>query len=113
MGVFWWEKGVEDEKGYLLPLPNHVGELTYYRNRNVFDTYGNIIPPGKLVDILNEQNPHFRLQYSVASSGQIGAKNNGGQISGQRHSGEDNLDLSSMFYCIKRGKQTHGAHYCT
>lgn len=94
-------KGPENSNGYLVTPDN--GFFHYYRNRNVFDINGELIPPGQLVDFLNKLNPHFHLQYSVATGSMLGATTNGGQISGQRLSTDGNLDLSNMFYCLSQG----------
>lgn len=92
---------VENEKGFLV-YPDS-GFISYYRNGNILDINGRLIPPGELVDILNKFNKYFNLEYGVATSKQGGVDSQGGQISGQRLSISGTLDLSCMFYCLSNG----------
>ncbi len=97
--------GAEDDKGFLLEPDD--GELSYYRDRNVFDCNGRLIPPGEVMEILNKHNQYFRLEYGVATTTMNGGVTNGGQVSGQRLSADGHLDLSCMFYCLSQGKLSY------
>lgn len=94
--------GAEDDRGFLLEPDD--GELSYFRDRNVFDCNGRLISPGEVMEILNTHNQHFRLEYGVATTPMYGRVTNGGQVSGQRLSAEGHLNLSCMFYCLSQGK---------
>lgn len=98
----WDQEPVDDTTGHL--LEKDTGEFCFFRDRNIFDTKGRILPSGELVTILNERNPFFKLQYNVASVEYMdGAKLFGGQISGQRTSSEGNLNLKNVFYGLSAG----------
>jgi len=87
-----------DERGYLLNQAKIGGGPQYYTYKNVFDTEGQVVGPGEVVDIINADNPFFPLEYGVDSSQTRGSMLHGGQISGWRAS-EKGLDLSCLFYC--------------
>lgn len=93
-----------DEGFFKDPKDASNTEAWYYRDRNVFDVGGNIVPAGELVQILNDNNKDFRFEYSVSPGKDYGTIHNGGQISGQRLSNEGGLNLSNMFYCTAEGE---------
>jgi len=92
------EKSFENEKGYLREDIMPEGPLYYYRGRNIHDIEGDIVASQEVIDIINQNNPNFPLEYGVASNSSRGAEFFGGQISGYRK-GKERLDLSNMFYC--------------
>ena len=90
------DEGAEGPWGYLYNPTEK--SLFYFDEKNILDIHGNIIPPGRLIAILNRNNPNLSLTYSVASSTSDGATCFGGQLAGQRLSLKENLDLSNMYY---------------
>jgi len=92
------------------PIENSAGEfsdnpldcnVTYYRNRNIFDIDGNLIPLGEATRRVNSSNPGFSLEYHPGPMKDAvqGSLSFGGGFSGER-TGDANLNLSCIFYCF-------------
>lgn len=91
-----YDRPADDLRGRLIEQDD--GWLSYYRNRNIFDVEGNIVPMADVIRELNRSNPGFNLRYSVARSENLGTGHHGGQISVVRK-GVQPLDLSRLHYC--------------
>jgi 2-polyprenyl-3-methyl-5-hydroxy-6-metoxy-1,4-benzoquinol methylase len=91
---------VDDQNG-LCEADNDT--FFYFRDRNVFDTAGVLVPTAELIELLNTRNADFRFAYTLAAGNEIsGSKNVGGQLAARRQ-GELPPNLENIFYCLSKG----------
>lgn len=91
------------------PINNEKGEFTmdpeknwakYYRNRNLFDSDGKLLPMSEVIKTLSIDNPGFKIEYHSGPNKDavMGDLYYGGGLSAKRVA-DLPINLSSIFYC--------------
>lgn len=96
---------LSNERGDFIGDPK-LYESKYYRNRNIFDSNGNLMAISETINIINETNPNFKIEYhgGPISNAQQGDLLYGGGISATRIEGSDPINLSRIFYAYYPGE---------